>query len=44
MMETRIKHNCTKENKFEFVYVALSKDTKDRIKCEICGREWEEVK
>ena len=41
---TRTRHNCTKEGKFEMIYVALSKDTTDKIKCEICGRVWEEVR
>ncbi len=43
-METRTRHNCTKEGNFEFVEVAISKDTKDKIKCQICGRIWEEVR
>lgn len=39
-----IKHNCTKEGEFEFVIIAMTPNDKDRIKCKVCGREWEEVK
>ena len=44
MEEERMRHNCTKEGNFKFVGIAMSKDDKDKIKCEICGRIWEEVR
>jgi hypothetical protein len=43
-METRTRHNCTKEGKFKFIHVALSKDDTDKIICIICGRVWQEVR
>lgn len=40
-MET--KHNCTKENKFKFVSIGMKKGEKDKIKCKVCGRVWEDT-
>jgi len=40
---TRTRHNCTLEGKFEFIDIAITKNTKDKIRCIICGRTWEEV-
>jgi len=42
--KTRIRHNCTKEGKFKFTTIAFTKDTRDVIECEICGRRWEELR
>ena len=41
-----MKHNCTKEGKFEFieVHVLETDSSTDKIKCLICGRVWEEYK
>ena len=43
-MDTRNRHNCTKEGEFEFVDIALTKDGTDKIKCKICGRVWQEIR
>ena len=43
-MKTRTRHNCTLEGKFTFVNITLNTFSKDRIKCEICGRIWEEIR
>ena len=40
--EEMIKHNCCKENKFEWSKIDLSGKEKDTLRCKICGREFEE--
>ncbi len=39
-----IKHNCCKEVDFEWKEIVVIGDGKDKIKCKVCGRIFEEVK
>ena len=39
-----LKHNCTKEGDFKFVKIDMTGKENDRIKCNHCGRVWEDIK
>jgi len=38
-----IRHNCGKEKDFELSWVDPTGNTADRIKCNICGREFIDI-
>ena len=39
-----IKHNCCKECKFIWISVDPFERLPDKLRCEICGRTFEEIK